>query len=431
MSDKKRKTFTLEFKLNAVEYAHQTSITKAADHFGVNLSQISRWKSQEESMKKKGKKESKVVKRNRSIQWPELEALLKTWIINRRKQGFVVSGSSILREARGQAVRMKLDSFKGSSFWIHSFMKRNKLSIRAVSSVGQKLPEDWVEKKDAFVKYVTQIKDNYALTQIGNMDEVPVTFDMPSKFTVEQKGSSDVRVTTSGAEKNRFTVVLCVTANGDKLPAYVIFRRKTVPSGNFPSNIIVSANEKSQMTSLETQLWHQRVWMKRRMAFFIRKSLLMLDSAPGHRTDEVKSKFFESGTMMAMIPGGLTKILQVLDMTVNKSFKAHLRRRWEEWMVHGYKEYTKSGNLKRASYEEICRWISESWQDVPVSAIKNGFKKTSINFYGENNEPDNDVDEEEMIDISEDKHSEDQAVRDKLVDIFLDDENFASDEDDE
>ena len=79
-----------------------------------------------------------------------------------------------------------------------------------------------------FVDFVSKNKEAYSLQHIGNMDEVPVTFDMPSKFTVDQKGSSDLRVATTGAEKSRFTVVLCVTADGYKLPAYVICR-KTIP----------------------------------------------------------------------------------------------------------------------------------------------------------------------------------------------------------
>lgn len=433
MSATKRNTYTLQFKLDAVNYAQSTSQSKAAEQFNVHKNQIQRWKKDKDLMESKGNKAVKVVKRIRSIQWPTLELKLKDWVLKQRKDGFLVSGTSILREARAMAVRMKIDSFKGSAFWICSFMKRNKLAIRAVSSVGQKLPDDWEDKMKSFVDFVTKNKDKYALHEIGNMDEVPVTFDMPSKFTVEQKGSSDVRITTTGAEKSRFTVVLCVTADASKLPAYVIFRRKTIPKGTFPSNLIVSANEKSCMNSSETLLWHDKIWMKRKMAIFKRKSLLMLDAAPGHRTDEVKSKFASAGTLIAMIPGGLTKKLQVLDISVNKSFKAHLRRHWENWMVSGYKEYTKSGNLKRVSYEEICRWISEAWKAVPDSAIKNGFKKTTIDFYDEeqdeiNDESTNEEEAEEVEDEAEE--NEDASVRDQLVDIFLDGENFVSEDED-
>lgn len=433
MSSAKRKTYTLQFKLDAVNYALNSSHSKAAEHFKVHRNQIQRWKNEKDLMEAKGNKEAKVVKRIRSIKWPELEVKLKEWVLKQRKEGYVVSGTSILSEARIMAVRMKIKDFKGSTFWISSFMKRNRLTVRAVSSVGQKLPDDWEQQMMNFVDFVSKNKEAYSLQHIGNMDEVPVTFDMPSKFTVDQKGSSDVRVATTGAEKSRFTVVLCVTADGYKLPAYVIFRRKTIPKRSFPQNVIVSANEKSCMTSSETLLWFEKVWLRRRMAIFNPKSLLMLDSAPGHRTAEVKSKFVANGTLMAMIPGGLTKKLQVLDISVNKSFKAHLRRHWENWMINGYKQYTKSGNLKRASCEEICQWISESWDSVPVSAIKNGFKKTTINFYPNEHEDVEDVvieESDEESEESKDEVDEDQGIREQLIDILLDENNFGSEDED-
>ena len=113
-----------------------------------------------------------------------------------------------------------------------------------------------------YVDFVTQHKDNYSLEHIGNMDEVTVYFDMSSKFILDFQGSSDIRITTTGSEHSRFTVVLYVTASRIKLPAYVIFRRKRIPKFNHSSNVIVSSNEKSCMTTTETLLWHEEVWMK-------------------------------------------------------------------------------------------------------------------------------------------------------------------------
>jgi len=167
-----------------------------------------------------------------------------------------------------------MNNFKGSAFWVFSFMKRNKFVMYAVSSVGQKLHDYWVVKMESFVTFITQVKDSYSLQLIGNMVVVPITFDMPSKFTVEQKGSTDVRVMTTGAEKSRFTVFLCrwIKAPGlCHLPKkYNSFRFVSIEYHRI-------ANEKSCMTSSETQLWHNKVWMKREMSFFDRKSLLMLD----------------------------------------------------------------------------------------------------------------------------------------------------------
>ena len=37
---------------------------------------------------------------------------------------------------------------------------------------------------------------------LGNMDEVPVSFDLPSSCTVNLEGSKEVSIATNGHEKN-------------------------------------------------------------------------------------------------------------------------------------------------------------------------------------------------------------------------------------
>jgi len=47
---------------------------------------------------------------------------------------------------------------------------------------------------------------------------------------------------------------------------------------------------------------------------------------------------------MAVIPGGLTKKLQPLDIAVNKPFKDQLQAEWENWMMGGIHEYNKTAD---------------------------------------------------------------------------------------
>lgn len=49
---------------------------------------------------------------------------------------------------------------------------------------------DWEKKIEQFVEVVSKHKDNYNLDHIGNMNEVPIYFDIPSKFTIDFQGSS-------------------------------------------------------------------------------------------------------------------------------------------------------------------------------------------------------------------------------------------------
>jgi hypothetical protein len=57
---------------------------------------------------------------------------------------------------------------------------------------------------------------------------------------------------TTSYEKLHVAVMLCITANGNKLPPYVILERKTVPEENFCKDITVQAQKNPWMT---LELW--------------------------------------------------------------------------------------------------------------------------------------------------------------------------------
>lgn len=77
-------------------------------------------------------------------------------------------------------------------------MKRNSLSVRAVTSVGQRLPANWEQRVAEFRTFLTDVRKYVRLKDLGNMDEVPVSFDMPSRYTVDTRGSQDISIATTG-----------------------------------------------------------------------------------------------------------------------------------------------------------------------------------------------------------------------------------------
>uniref|UniRef100_A0A1A8DN46 DDE-1 domain-containing protein n=1 Tax=Nothobranchius kadleci TaxID=1051664 RepID=A0A1A8DN46_NOTKA len=144
---------------------------------------------------------------------------------------------------------------------------------------------------------------------ITNMDEVLLTFDIPVNQTVEKMGTSTVSVWTTSHEKSCFTVVLACQADGQKLLPMVIFKRKTLPKEKFPAGVIIKMNPKG--------------WMDEdMMAVVAAGAMLICDSMRAHLTDAVKIQVKRMNTELTIIPGGLTKELQPLDIGMNRSFKA-------------------------------------------------------------------------------------------------------------
>ena len=97
-----------------------------------------------------------------------------------------------------------------------------------------------------------------------------------------------------------------------------------------------------------------------------------------HLTESVKSLVRRANTVLTVISGGLTKILQPLDISVSRSFEAKLRKTWEKWMISGNHTFTKTGRQRRVDYVTIIECVLEAWNTNPTSTIINGFIKAVI-----------------------------------------------------
>ena len=69
-----------------------------------------------------------------------------------------------------------------------------------------------------------RIHRTFSLGFIENMDETPLSLDMPGETTVTHTGERSVPVRMTGHEKARFTVCLSAMAYGRKLKPYVVFK---------------------------------------------------------------------------------------------------------------------------------------------------------------------------------------------------------------
>lgn len=373
-------SYTAAFKLKVVEYALEHGKRAAGRHFDVDEKCVRRWCGQKEHLASASS--TRRAFRGKPCKYPEVENELLSYVTEVRNNGFALSTDMLrfraleLADAKG----IPRADFKASAGWIRRFMKRKNLSIRRRTTMCQRLPGEYEDKLLSFQKYVIGLrhKNKYILSQIGNADQTPVWFDSPESCTIDIKGKKSVTVRTTGAERQRCTVMLCITADGRKLPPYVIFKRKTVPKELFPRGLIVRAQEKGWMNDALMSDWIRTVWNKRPGAMLAKKSLLVLDSFRGHLTQKVKEELRESRTDMAVIPGGLTGMLQPLDVSVNRPFKVAFRRHYMEWMASANHEKTPTGRLKKAPLATVAQWIVSAWDSISSDLTSKSFKVTGI-----------------------------------------------------
>ncbi|KAJ4946549.1 hypothetical protein JOQ06_024214 [Pogonophryne albipinna] len=194
-------------------------------------------------------------------------------------------------------------------------MRREGLSIRVRTSLCQQLPPDYEEKVSNFHKFTDAKIAEHSIGphDIINMDEVPLTFDLPLTRTVDRKGESSVTLKTNGHDKTHFTCVLSCTASGEKLPPMLIFKRMTMPKETFPRGIVVKVNKKGWMTESLMHERHTECYGKRPGGFFHKnKALLVLDSMRAHITDYEKEAIKRTNSIPAVIPGGTTNCSSIL-----------------------------------------------------------------------------------------------------------------------
>ncbi|KFM61528.1 Pogo transposable element with KRAB, partial [Stegodyphus mimosarum] len=415
---KHRRSFTAEFKLKVVEKAEKDGNREAGRYFEVDEKAVRNWRKQKDVLKSMGRKRSN---RHGKVKWTALEENLLRWVLDQRNAGRSISTVKIRLRAKSMAEDMQITDFKGGINWVYRFMRRKNLRVRSRTTLCQAVPDDVDEKKASFLQFTRKLiaEGKYSLKNVINMDEVPLTFDCPPNRTVDTCGVKTISIITTGQEKTQFTVMLACCADGTKLKPLLIFKRKTIPKENFPRSVVIRCNEKGWCNEDIMLDWFQEVWKKREGAFFNSKGVLIMDSMRAHIKDSVKAEAKKKniGAELSVIPGGLTKILQPLDISVNKSFKSHVRACWEIWMSEGLHTFTKGGNMRRASYTEVAEWVDKSWKSVKVSTIRSGFIKARI------------VSESEEITDSEDSDVENE-LSDTLPENILELFNSDTDESD-
>ena len=189
----------------------------------------------------------------------------------------------------GKELDIPTTEVKASIGWCRRMMRRSGLALRCRTSLAQRLPSDFGEKLQSFHHYVRK-KHSYPLDQIGNANQTPVFFDMPTPATVHKKGEKSVIVKSTGNEKSHVTVMLACLADGTKLPPYVILKRKTAPKEAMPAGIVVRAQEKGWMESELVLDWLKVVWETRSRALRKKRNMLVMDAFHGHLTNAINTQ---------------------------------------------------------------------------------------------------------------------------------------------
>ncbi|RWR99058.1 pogo transposable element with KRAB domain-like protein, partial [Dinothrombium tinctorium] len=396
-----RGSYTIDKKLKVLEILDKNdgNVSLTSKQTKISRTCIIRWRDSKRNLLDMKKERNFNLERKRNVRsdqsckrpkHPILEKQLKTWFEDQRRNGLSVGYNDLTSKAREIFQKTKERSeFKASNGWLERFLKRNNISMRQATSIGQKIPANASELARSFLKFINDYKEKNSTNDIifANMDEVPIWFDMPHCRSYDIKGSKNIKIKTTGNEKLRITVVLTAFSDGRKCIPMIVFKGlKNVPRCSFPCDVYVTVAQKGTINSDLMKEFNQNVWKIRPNGIFANrnvpggiKTLLVMDSFRAHKTDEVKKSLKNFyNTDVCIVPGGMTPILQPADVCYNRSFKSKLKELWSSWMAEQVKNNEPDQKIKKATYATVAEWVKEAWMSIKKDQIINSFKTCGV-----------------------------------------------------
>ena len=107
-------------------------------------------------------------------------------------------------------------------------------------------------------------------------------------------------------------------------------------------------------------------------------TLLAWDDNTVHKTAASAEAMAESNTTLFLVPGGLSPKLQPCDGLVNKLFKAHMSRLYDDRMASPEVGRDKNGYPEAPSRGLLAQWVKKSRDALRADDIRASWKKAGL-----------------------------------------------------
>ena len=116
-------------------------------------------------------------------------------------------------------------------------------------------------------------------------------------------------------------------------------------------------------------------WIRFMFPFVARDTILLVfDSARSHISKKVKAYLHTRGILFAVIPGGLTGLLQPCDVSWFKPLKASIANEIDRWKANGGRGLTPAGNPRPPTIDDMVHWLSSSWSQIRTEMLDDSFR---------------------------------------------------------
>ena len=370
-------------------HAGGESLGSIARSHGIQTVQIKKWRSKMPELAAT-KRTKKSLSRGNQGRLGQFEEQLVGWALDRQHKGLPFLYSKLMQKAYEFNPELRNLTLHAQYQVVRRLCIRNCIVKRRVTHQAQEHPQDTIDRSLQWLAIMRPIVSAPTVQQkfVINMDQTAVFLSMHPQTTLALEGSTTVyRRKTVGGGAHRFTCSLAISANGDKLKPFLIF--KGTPDGRiatreFPTNphrnLVQLVCQESAWQDEENMLR----WIDLILVPYLQEkaagvpAILLLDRFSVHWTARVQGKLSEIGISLYGIPAGCTSLVQPIDVGIGKPFKDCLRNYWWDWTNEQNVEDT---IFPAPSREEGSEWVAQSWDTIGADIVKASWRKSDYSFF--------------------------------------------------
>ena len=267
----------------------------------------------------------------------ELVQKIKEVIVGVRLSGAVISRRMVISIGNGVSKANDpntLSEFGGTitltEDWARGIL-RSMNWVKRKATTGKFLAEERFTFQEAISTYVYD--HDIPTDLIINLDQTPVSYVSPGKYTFNMKGAKHVPI-KGVDDKRQITATFAVSASGDFLPMQLIYAGETkrcLPKFTFSRSFHVTYTKNHWSNQVKVTEHFEKVIFPfldqsiERMGYPKEQmSLVIMDTFKGQDNDELRKLCMSNNCEVAILPHNLTNKFQPLDLSVNKAAKAFI-----------------------------------------------------------------------------------------------------------
>jgi hypothetical protein len=337
-------------------------------------------------------KKSKMIGSGRNVKYQDEEAFIIDAIVSAWETGNPLSRSrcyDILISKYGSSsnqwvTAMDLNSRSISpalSQWLQRTLMRNGYSVRK-ESISQTVPQNWLVLAVEACDLIRSTMKKANVTRLVNMDEMFLNFYPKETHLIAPTNTKRIGSNRSEDSKKGCTVAVgCEMFESKLLAPFVIMDGTT--DGYL-------ARRYCDWGGAAVVKFQNKHWMDKSIAtsyldwlsscYPDEKIGLIWDFAAAHKCAEVLTHAQSLNITVTFVPAGLTSVLQVCDLVVNKALKQHFKRKYCFFKV---RNDPGPGGKYAVHRDDILYWIEDAVQTYNENQLLQRGVSKAFTKYGQ------------------------------------------------